>query len=290
MTPLNRPGAEGREQRAVAPYPPPSALCPPVAALVLAGGALETERFPRAAPGIARKAEILLLGRPLVEWTVAALRACLGIERILVVGHPSLATPALAALDAAVCPEVGEIGANLWVGLWELREADRLLVISGDLPLLAPAALDDLFAHAPAADVVFPYVERADVLAAFPERAWVFAHTPEGAFTGSSMLLCRPPALLAQFHWAETLLAARRLSPFRLAALFGPALAVRYLLHRLRVADVERRLSQRLHLCARGYRSSFPELALDVDKAADVALVEEVLGVRCQGMGLDINC
>lgn len=264
------------DQSPVASTQPP-APAGSVAALVLAGGALEAERFPAAE--VARKAELCLLGRPLVEWTVAALRACVGIGRIVVVGDPGLATPALAALDAAVCPEVGSISANLWAGLWELRAADRLLVLSGDLPLLTPAALDDLLAHAPAADVVFPYVARDQVLAAFPERAWVLAHTPEGDFTGSSMLLCRPGALLAQWHWVETLLAARRLSPLRLAALFGPALALRYLCRRLRVADVERRLSQRLHLVARGYRSPFPEVSLDVDKAADVALAEAALGV-----------
>jgi molybdopterin-guanine dinucleotide biosynthesis protein A len=257
----------------------------PIAALVLAGGPLERDRFPHASPAIAGKAQLPLLGRPLVEWTVAALRACPRIERIVVVGPESLATPTLAALDAAVCPEGGDIAANLWAGLWELREADRLLVLSGDLPLLTPGALDDLFTQAPVADVVFPYVEEVDIRAAFPERSWVFAHTPDGAFTGSSTLLCRPQALLAQFHWAETLLDARRQSPFRLAALFGPALALRYACRRLRVADVERRFSQLLHLSARGYRSPFPELALDVDKAADVALVEKALGVWALGVG-----
>ncbi|MBI3910400.1 MAG: nucleotidyltransferase family protein [Armatimonadetes bacterium] len=251
-----------------------------VDALVLSGGAMEKERFRGFDPAIARKAQIPILGRPMVEWTVRGLRSCPQIGRIIVVGDQSLDTPALRELDATVIPERGDISENLRAGLQALPDARRVLVLSGDLPLLTRAALEDLFGNAPEADVVFPYVERADVLRDFPNRAWIFAPTPEGAFTGCSAALVRPDVLRDRWLWVEELLNARRRKPWQLAMMFGFSFTLKLCLRRLRVADVEQKLSSLLHLVGRGYRTRFNELALDVDKYSDIMLVERVLQQR----------
>lgn len=260
-----------------------------VDAVVLAGGGLEKDRFPNLGPSIRRKAEIPILGRPMVEWVVSALRASPGVGRIELVGDASLDSPGLRALEARLRPEVGDIAGNLRVGLAALgcgdAPAERSLVLSGDLPLLTRAALEDLFTHAPRADVVFPYVERGDILSAFPGREWIFARTPDGDFTGSSAALLRREAVLERWAWVEQLLNARRLSPLRLALMIGPSLAGKYLLRRLRVVDAEKKLSTLLRLEGRGYRTRCPELAMDVDKASDIPLVERILREREGGMG-----
>lgn len=62
--------------------------------------------------------------------------------------------------------------------------------------------------------------------------------------------------------------------------MIGPSIALRYALGRLRVADVERKLSSMVRLTVRGYRSRYPELAMDVDKQGDLAVVEEWLRAR----------
>lgn len=245
--------------------------------LVLAGGTLETERFQGLVPLVPYKAAVPILGRPMFERVVAVARGCPAVRRIRVVTYPALASPELAALEAEVIPERGEIADNFRAGLEALPGAERVLLLSGDLPLLTPASLADLLSRAPGADVVFPYVEREDVLRAFPDREWIFSHTPEGAFTGSAVLLCRPPAVLAHWSWVEDLLAARRKSPLQLASMFGPGFGLKLLLKRLRVRDVEAKLSQLLHVTARGYRSRYPELAMDVDKYGDVVFAEEYL-------------
>src|SRR5262249_38668576 len=151
-----------------------------------------------------------------------------------------------------------------------LPGARRILVVSADIPLLTPAAVVDLLERTPDADVVFPYVGRPDVQRAFPARGWIFARTPEGAFTGSAVGLFRPDVALASWGWVERLLDARRRSVIGLAAMAGPGVLLKYLFGRLRVADVEARLSALLRLQGRGYRSRFPEIAMDVDKEADL--------------------
>jgi molybdopterin-guanine dinucleotide biosynthesis protein A len=251
-----------------------------VDAIILAGGAIETERFPGLDPHVTRKALIPLLGKPMVEWVAQGLRTCPRIGRIGIVGHPSVDTPAVRALSAAVVPEAGGIVANLRAGLEALPDARRVLTLSGDLPLLTRAALEDLFREAPAADIVFPYIEQADILRDFPDRVWVFSRTPEGAFTGCSAALFRPAALLANWRWVEEFLNARRRSPLALAMIVGPSFALKYLFHRLRVADVEKKLSSLLHVVGRGYQSRFSELAMDIDKSSDIPLAERILEQR----------
>jgi molybdopterin-guanine dinucleotide biosynthesis protein A len=249
-------------------------------ALVLAGGGIERKRFRPLDPGIVRKAQIPIHGRPMVEWVARALRTCPEVGRVVVIGHESLDTPALRALEVRLIPEAGEIAANLRAGVDALPGAGHVLAVSGDLPLLTCEAVEDLFTNAPEADVVFPYVEREDIVRRFPDRHWIYARSPEGAFTGCSAFLFRPDVLLANWRWVEEILNARRKSPLEIAAMFGLSFAFKLLFRQLRIADVEKKISSLLHLAGRGYRTPFPELAMDVDKYTDIALVERVLKAR----------
>src|SRR2546423_94772 len=103
-------------------------------AIVLSGGEIEPERFPGLAAGTARRARVLILDTPMVEWVVRGLRDCRQIGRIVVVGHESLETLTLRALDATVTLEAGGIAENLRAGLDALPGARRILALSGDLP------------------------------------------------------------------------------------------------------------------------------------------------------------
>lgn len=249
-------------------------------AIVLAGGSLELDRFPGLDPAIPCKAAIPLLGKPMVLWTVAALRACPGIGRVVVLGGPTLDSPDLRALDATILPEASSITATLKAGLDALPDADQILSISADVPLLTPQAVSDLLEHALAADVVFPYCERTDIERDYPDRGWIFARTPDGEFTGCSAFMAKRASLLERWKWVEELLGARRRSVLGLAMLVGPAFAIKYAMHRLKVADVEDRMSRLLRVRAKGYKTRFTDLAMDVDKTSDIAFVESILRKR----------
>jgi 2-phospho-L-lactate guanylyltransferase len=66
----------------------------------------------------------------------------------------------------------------------ERRGVDRLLTIPGDVPLIAPAEVDDLFASATGADVVL---------------------APAGTGTGTNGLLASPPAVVVPRFEGESL-------------------------------------------------------------------------------------
>ncbi|MFN3651633.1 MAG: nucleotidyltransferase family protein [Armatimonadota bacterium] len=249
-------------------------------AVVLAGGELERERFQGLTAAVDAKAEIPILGRPMVEWTVRALRETGAVDRIVVVGPASLSAGELRALGVDLIPERGGLAPNVRTGLEALSGSPRVLVLSADLPLVSREALLDLLEHAPEADVVFPVVERAEAERRFGDREWIYARTADGEFTGSALGLVRPGAVLRRWEWAERLLDARRLSPLRLAMMVGPLIAFKYLFGALRIRDVEQRLSRILKVGGRAYRSRYPELAMDVDKLSDLAFVERELRRR----------
>ena len=60
-----------------------------------------------------------------------------------------------------------------------------------------------------------------------------------------------------------------RKRPWRMASLVGPAVLIRFLSGRLRVADLETMALHVLQVPAQALRGCAPELAFDVDTAAD---------------------
>ena len=248
--------------------------------LMLAGGALERERFGEIPDGVRSKAALPLAGKPVAWWTLQAALGLPAVERIAIVGGPELGQLDLEGDRVILAPEQGSIATNLAAGLEELSSWDRVLILAADLPLLTPPMLEGFAAGASDADFVFAYCERSDVERAFPRRGWIYARTAEGDLTGSGVGLCRPAALRAQWPLVEQLLESRRLSPLRLAMLFGAGVLVRYLAGRLQPRHVEERLSRRTGLTLRGYRSPHPELAMDIDKQGDLDLAEAILAAR----------
>ncbi|MCH8274294.1 MAG: nucleotidyltransferase family protein [Armatimonadetes bacterium] len=248
-------------------------------ALVLSGGELEYRRFRRLDGSIKRKALIPILGTPMVEWVVRALRSCPRIQRIAVVGHESLNSAALKDAGAQLVREVGDITSNLGAGLKALDGGRRILILSGDLPLITRESVDDLIDHAPDADFVFPFVERRHIRRFCPKRRWMYLKTRDGTITACSAALCNREVVLDRWRWVENVLNSRR-NVVRLATMFGLGFGIWFLLGRLSLADAEARVSSVLRLRSRGYSTAFPELALDVDKQSDIPLVEDHLRQR----------
>jgi hypothetical protein len=71
--------------------------------------------------------------------------------------------------------------------------------------------------------------------------------------------------------------AALRKSPLRLAGVFSPGLLIRLPFGGVGVAEVERRADELSGLRCRGVRCDEPDLAVNVDRIADLRVVEEIL-------------
>ena len=167
---------------------------------------------------------------------------------------------------------------SLQSGLRDLPPDELVLVFASDLPVLSRAALEDFIARVRAhdADLVYACVERATHTARFPDVPHTWARLADGTYCGGGGIALRPRVLPRLARLLGRLGRARK-NPLRLAAIFGPAVLVRYALGRLTVAAAERRASVLLGAPVRAAICAYPEIAINVDRPSDVPLAESLV-------------
>lgn len=241
-----------------------------VGAIVLAGGKNSPEL--REAARQEFRALIDFRGRPLVEKALGALREAATVAEVVLIGPGQLEAAVDRRLYDVLVPEGGSMVDNVFLGLGALSESRKgALIISGDLPLATADAVDDFVMRAAqsAADIAFAIVRREKYEARFPGGQRTYARLRDGAFTGANAMLVRPDFLVGHRQLIESAYAARK-SPLRLVAVLGPGFLLRFLLRRLGVEDVVKRVEQILGGKGAAIESPYPELGLDIDKPADL--------------------
>ena len=214
----------------------------------------------------------------MVTRTVAGLRSSSRIDRIVVVAPPSAAAhPALAGAS-----EVRGDGArmieSLRSGLQGFTEDAVVIVAASDLPLLDADAVDEFVdaALARELDLAYACLERRFHEARYPEFPHTWARMREGSFCGGGLVALRPRVLTRLATLLDALGRARK-SPLRLAALFGWDAAARFALGRLSIEMAEARAARLLGGARVGaIRCTLPQVALNVDRASDVALADRL--------------
>lgn len=274
-------------------------------AVILAGGTIpQRETAFREMAGGDCKSLIPLHGRTMVGHVVAALRNTQSIRRVAVVGPPCLQSHPDCAPADLVLQEAEGRAENLFRALEALPDAERVLMVTADTPLVTGPMLDDVLSHlGPDVDLGYVVVRAESVLRHFGDRPapppdesgrempnWVTVSLRDGTFTGASCLLVRPeaaqrvrPFIQGIFDNREMGNVVRVLRPvLGLGFLLRAALVLRFPTFRalLSIADIERRLSQGLGLVCRTYVSPHPELALDVDHLTDMPIAERELRAR----------
>lgn len=244
--------------------------------LVLAGERAEGDPMARAA-GVALKALLPVAGTPMLTRVVEALRATDGIGRIAVsIPRPdAVDDPTLETLltEPSPCRSV-------------LAAIDRLpmplLVTTADHALLTPEIITSFIRAAAAAsdaDLVAGMVEQSAVEAVVPGAARTYWHFRDGHFSGANLFyLKNPRARAAVDFWCRVERDRKR--PWRIVKAFGPGLLLGYLFGRLSLDEAMLRASGRLGCRVRAIALPQGEAAIDVDKPADLVLVEQLLQDR----------
>jgi len=240
-------------------------------ALVLAGGRPD----PALGEGIPNKAFLPLLGRPMVEFVLAALRQAASIRRIALVGPLPLPPAVAACVDVAV-GEGGTMLDNVAAGLDALGGAGPVLAAGADIPLVTPRAVDAFVRAAQAldAEIVYGVVRREDVIREFPRARKTFVRLRDGTLTGGSLILIGPQAFARARPVIERAIRARK-RPWELARMFGLGALVGLLAGTLRVDGLERRAAGLLGVRARALICASPEICMDIDTPAMLAVVLE---------------
>jgi GTP:adenosylcobinamide-phosphate guanylyltransferase len=247
-----------------------------LAVLVLAGQRPEGDPMAEAA-GIRLKALLPVGGRPMLERVVDALRSSRGIGAVTV----SIPEPAAVGnLPVEAVPT--ETTPSLSVLAAIDRLPSPLLITTADHALLTPEMVERFAADAAAlddADLVVGMVERRIIEAAEPGSRRTYWRFKDGAYSGANLFYLRNPrarAAVAFWRRVET----DRKRPWKIVTAFGPGLLLGYLFGRLTLERAMEHASGRLGCRVRGVALPFAEAAIDVDKPADLVVVERLLEAR----------
>ncbi len=251
----------------------------------LAAGAVPGEKDPLYPFTQGRpKALLKVAGRPMAQWVVDALNEVSEIERIGIVG--------LAQEDGlsgkkpmTYIPDQGDMLLNALAGLSWIRqvddEAEYALFCSADIPAVTPEAihwrLEAARSRAPY-DLDYAVVKKQDMERQFPEANRSFVAFQDAEICGADMNLLKVDMVVRQDFWRRIVNA--RKSAWRQAALLGFDMLLLMLLRRLTLAEAEAKASDRLGLIGHLQVSPYPELAMDVDKPHQLAVVERHLSNR----------
>lgn len=213
-------------------------------------------------------------GRPAAAHLIHTLQSCGAISRVILVCNSDSYEQV-----GCQCMHVVAGGAeadDLMAGIHEARQADRCLVMAGDMPLATTEAVEDLLANAPDADVVYPVASRADVESVFPGRLTPYLSARDGQYTGSSCLLFRPEVALAREDLISGLMQARQ-NPSSLVKLVGPWVGLKLAVSRPSLGEIAEMLSDALRLDCRVFLTHYPELLFSIETSSDIELARSGL-------------
>jgi len=231
-------------------------------AVVTAGGRVDGAFA--AAIGTPVKALAPCGGGVLLDVILAAI-ADVGIADVAVVGDPSVGRRI--GKDVRLIPAAPD-GATNVVRALDAWPDDDLLFATSDLPFVAAPALREFLDASAPYDLTMPLAEASAYESAYPGApVHVTALGGERVANGSVFFIGR--AARAPVRQVAGRFFDARKNAFAMARLLGGALLLRFVVRRLRIADIERRAAQVLNVRAAAVRNAAPGLCFDVDTFAD---------------------
>ena len=247
-------------------------------ALVLAGSGKANDPLSEYA-GVQNKAFIPIKGRPLITYILDTLAATPAVSTVIVVGPAEeLETLRQEGYNFLIANEGGSILNNVANAI-EHAEPNRLcLLITGDIPLLSRAALEEfLNLCAPYdGDLYYPVLSEETCLKSYPDTKRTYVALKEGPVTGGNIGLINPAWFTKKKDSLELFISYRK-KPLKLLRILPLSLALKYFLKKLSLADLEKQLSRLLEMKAHAIPCQCAEIGLDVDKISDLEQVKKLL-------------
>jgi len=154
-----------------------------------------------------------------------------------------------------------------------------LLVTTADHALLDEAMVADFCARAAGAGIAIAVVERAALTARLPDSKRTWIPFKGGAYSGANLFALGGPETLAAIALWRAVEQDRK-KGWRLLWRLGPVLFVGAMLRLLTLEQVLKRIGGKLALDIRPVVMRDPLACVDVDKEADLTLVEQLLAER----------
>jgi molybdopterin-guanine dinucleotide biosynthesis protein A len=227
-------------------------------------------------------------GLPMLVRVVEALAASPSIGRIFVaLEDPALleSLPSLRSwrergrcrgLESAATPSLSVLAA-----LEQISDALPVLVTTGDHPLLSAPIVEQFCqaARASGADLVAGLTAAAVIREAYPQSQRTYLRFRDARYSGANLFaILTPSGPQAVAFWRRV--EQERKRPWRIVRAFGLGPLLAYFFGRLTLDAAMALASAVIGVCVAAVRLPFAEAAIDVDKPADLDLVNLILARR----------
>lgn len=249
-------------------------------AIVLAGSRPGVDRF-AARHGTDLKALIPVGGVPMVRRPVEALLASDKIAHVRVLAQRPERIAAVLPADPKLSVDASgaTIAATLEAMCFDPTVEWPLLVTTADHALLDGAMIDEFCAKAEGAGIAIGLVERAALLKRLPQSQRTWIRFRGGAYSGANLFALGSARVLPALELWRSVEQDRK-KVLRLLWGLGPMTFAGALLRLQTLDQTLDRVGRKLGLAIRAVELSNPLAAVDVDKPADLELVERIFAGR----------
>jgi len=222
------------------------------------------------------KSLIDVAGKPMVQWVIEALDRAQLTKDLIVVGLEGV--PGIGTTKPLhFLPDRGSLLENVEASLSFLKQAHpedaHALVVSADIPAITPEIVDWRINSLSSSDIDVDYavVSRGVMETRFPDTRRSYVHLRDIEVCGGDMIILKVGLAQDTVFWGKVVEA--RKSAFRQAKLIGYRFLLLVLLRRMRLKDAELYISDRLELNGYATISPYAEVAMDIDKPDQLAIM-----------------
>ena len=153
-------------------------------ALILAGtkkkGPLEIDE------NVDNKALIIINHRLMIDYIVDALNNSKNIDKILVIGPKNELHPSIGKKVEEILNTGNSLLENMEIGLNYFNSSDNLLLLTSDIPLITPEAIDEFLRICTKrkACIGYPIITKEKIIKKYPETVRTYVKMKEGVFCG----------------------------------------------------------------------------------------------------------
>ena len=223
------------------------------------------------------KALLEIAGKPMVQWVLDAVGASEKIEEIVIVGLES-ESELKCQKPLTFVPNQGGMLDNVRTSISKVVELDPdaglILIVSSDIPAITTEMVDWAIDAALETedDLYYNIITKKVMEARYPGSNRSFIKFKDAEVCGGDMNVVRASVATGNDDLWEQLVSARK-NPFKQAAIFGFSTLFLLLIRRLSIHDAAPRVSKQIGVRGRAVFCPYAELAMDVDKPAQLELV-----------------
>lgn len=245
-------------------------------ALILAGmkkkGPLEI------AENVDNKALIMINHQPMVAYIVDALNHSKNIDKILVVGPKNELHSFIGKKVEEILDPGNSMLENMEIGLNYFNSSDNLLILTSDIPLITPEAIDEFLSICTQrkASIGYPITTKERIIEKYPETERTYVKMKEGVFCGGNMVFFQPEVFFQNKQLIQDLFNNRK-NNWKNARKLGLKFIIKFLFKTLTIKEAEKRVTSILGYNSIAVTVSYPEIMIDLDKLSDLKLIRNRL-------------